>query len=134
MKILEIINLTEKLNKQLDIIIRMQKDLLKPIMTDVNYIPVLYEEYMKKISPDNKDKNKIFIAIAYLLYNPASFVKIRMEKGNLRRAIANVLHVTPSNVSIIFTDVKILITRHKGFRNDVQVMYDSLIERLKCAS
>ena len=134
MKIWETINLIEQFNKQLGVIIRMQNDLLRPVMTNVDYIPELYEEYLKIISPDNKDKNKIFIAIAYFLYNPASFVKTRMEKGNLRRAIADVLHVTPSNVSISFADVKILITKHKGFRNDVQVMYDSLKERLKCAS
>ena len=36
-----------------------------------------------------------------------------MEKGNPRKVIANVLHVTPSNVSISFADVKILIRNTK---------------------
>jgi hypothetical protein len=112
--------------------------LIKPALTDRSFIPTIYEWFKDILSyrdcpprPETPYQRKKFLFIILVLYNPGFFIGERMVMG-LRRDIS--VCIKMNEESVIFAncaDVRFIYEQYKDFKNDVDVIYQQIAERLK---
>lgn len=117
-----------------------EKELTKPVLTDLSMIPTLYKWFAEIISNRNCSgrregvtQRKKFIFIVLALYSPSALAGGKMAFG-LRECLARVLEVKAvSAISDNVANVEFIYQHYKDFRKDVDWIYTEMVERLNIA-
>ena len=98
-----------------------------PKLKDLNLIPKIYEVFEElKGKEINVNDRKEFIFVVIYLYYPNKFFGGKMPQG-LRRAITKATKVTCASViSATCTELMVLYTTYSDFRQNVDMLIDSL--------
>ena len=98
-----------------------------PKLKDLNLIPKIYKVFEDLKGKEIKvNDRKEFIFVVIYLYSPNKFFGGKMPQG-LRRAITKVTKVTCASViSATCTELMVLYTTYSDFRQNVDMLMDSL--------
>lgn len=124
--ITEKITKIKSLCKEKELIMQEMNEQTRPVKTNLEEIPSVFEKFKCVANPDCKDNIKIFIFLVFYMYSPASCVG-RSVRGGVRRKIAQLLQVTNSSVSQQFSDAKVLFDKHRGFKAETERVYALLL-------
>lgn len=126
----EILSIQEIKQKK-ESILKLEKEMCSPLLTDFSFIPIIYEwfkSYMNELNcPINplsvkhsvKQRKKFILVILYL-FAPASIVGNKMP-NRLRETIANTLGIEKhSIVSICCKDLVFSLRYYKDFKRDAE--------------
>jgi hypothetical protein len=112
-------------------------DLIKPVLTDRGFIPVIYDRFKDILSerncppyPESPYQRKKILFIIIKLYCPGLFVGMKMANG-LRSDIAKTLNIkSESVISADCTNLIFLYEHYSDFRDDVDELYKKITEGL----
>lgn len=129
-KILEL----ENIRAQKQRLEQEEKELAKPMLTDYDLIPVIYDwidELSDNDSPEmqNYDRRSYFIFIICTLICPRILVSDFFERGK-REPIAKFLCVSLSQVTNSFKTVYGWYLLYKDFQNHMDYLYGEIEKRL----
>ena len=98
-----------------------------PKLKDLNLIPKIYKVFEELKGKEIKvNDRKEFIFVVIYLYSPNKFFGGKMPQG-LRRAITKATKVTCASViSATCTELMVLYTTYSDFRQNVDMLIDSL--------
>ena len=107
--------------------------LSSPLLTDRSYIPkikeIFFEEAVSDKASSVQNRKKLIFILLYL-YAPSALAGGKMPK-NLREEINQALGVhSKSVVSNNCTDVIFLYEHYADFKKDVQLIYETIVNRL----
>lgn len=125
--------ITEKIQKILslrqlkNIAIKNEEEFTRPMKSDLSEIPHLYQRFNEVCNPERKDNKSLFVAIVVYLYCPVSFVDNYIKRKGVRKGIAKVFGLSNCSVSVYFGNAKSLILNHRGFRKEVERVYNLLM-------
>lgn len=105
---------------------KKEEENVHPQKNDLSEIPAIYEKFKKVCNKNCKDNKSIFIVIVVFLYCPVSFVDNYICGKGVRKSIAKVLGLSNSSISVYFSNAKSLILNHRGFRKEVERVYNLL--------
>ena len=113
-------------------------ELSTPIMSDLNYIPSIYQCFCDILDsrdcPGYKDSvhnRKKFIFIILFLYAPSVLAGGRMPRG-LRDKIAESVNISDKTfISPHIETVVVLYNNYKGFRKDIEYIYSEIVSHLR---
>ena len=132
-KIIEI----KSIRTQIHQLSQREKELSKPILTDLNKIPLLFEWFKEAATSrpnakwrDDVTMRKKFIFIIMLLYSPATLAGKKMKKG-LRDKLCEVLEIHgKSSVSDNLNNLVFSYQLYKYFRQDIDRIYNYITTKL----
>ena len=115
-----------------------ETELSSPILTDLKLIPEIYAWFKEIISTanihinsDNVSQRKKFLFIVLFLFAPSVLAGGRLPNG-IRAEISGVFpDVSPCVISNNIADVSFIYQQYKDFRQDIEYLYNQIIERLK---
>lgn len=97
-----------------------------PLLSDIGAINALYARFREVCDPACKDNTKIFVLLAFYIYDPVSLVTKRMVRGKVRKEIGKVLGISASAVTRHFADAKGRFSHVKTFRDEAERVYIAL--------
>ncbi len=115
-----------------------EQELSLPILTDLSLIPEIYGWFKEILSgmdcPPNLDsatQRKKFLFIVLFLFAPSVLAGGRLPNG-VRAEISGVFQdVSPCVISNNIADVSFIYQQYKDFRQDIEYLYNLIVERLK---
>ena len=115
-----------------------EQELSTPMLTDFALIPEIYSWFKEILSqldcPPNFEsvtQRKKFLFIVLFLFAPSVLAGGRLPNG-IRAKIAGVFpDVSPCVISNNIADVSFIYQQYKDFRQDIEFIYNQLLERLK---
>ena len=115
-----------------------EQELSSPVLTDFNLIPEVYSWFKEILSDTGCSPNiesvtqrKKFLFIVLFLFAPSVLAGGRLPNG-IRAEIAGVFpDVSPCVISNNITDVSFIYQQYKDFRQDIEYLYNRILERLK---
>lgn len=115
-----------------------ETELSSPILTDLKLIPEIYTWFKEilstaniHINSDNVSQRKKFLFIVLFLFAPSVLAGGRLPNG-IRAEISGVFpDVSPCVISNNIADVSFIYQQYKDFRQDIEYLYNQIIERLK---
>lgn len=115
-----------------------EQELSLPILTDLSLIPEIYgwfKEVLSKMdyppNPESVTQRKKFLFIVLFLFAPSVLAGGRLPNG-IRAEISGVFpDVSPCVISNNIADVSFIYQQYKDFRQDIEYLYNQIIERLK---
>lgn len=115
-----------------------EHELSSPILTDLSLIPKLYTWFKEILSestcPPNIEsvtQRKKFLFIILFLFAPSVLAGGRLPNG-IRAEISGVFpDVSPCVISNNIADVSFIYQRYKDFRQEIEYLYNQILERLK---
>lgn len=115
-----------------------EQELSSPVLTDFNLIPEVYSWFKEILSDTGCSPNiesvtqrKKFLFIVLFLFAPSVLAGGRLPNG-IRAEIAGVFpDVSPCVISNNITDVSFIYQQYKDFRQDIEYIYNQILERLK---
>lgn len=115
-----------------------EQELSLPILTDLSLIQELYQWFKEILSrmdcppnPDSVTQRKKFLFIILFLFAPSVLAGGRLPNG-IRAEIAHVFpDVSPCVISNNIADVSFIYQQYKDFRQDIEFIYNQVLERLK---
>lgn len=115
-----------------------EQELSSPVLTDFNLIPEVYSWFKEILSDTGCSPNiesvtqrKKFLFIVLFLFAPSVLAGGRLPNG-IRAEIAGVFpDVSPCVISNNIADVSFIYQRYKDFRQDIEYLYNRILERLK---
>lgn len=115
-----------------------EQELASPILTDLSLIPEIYDWFKELLAgmdcPPNLEsvtQRKKFLFIVLFLFAPSVLAGGRLPNG-IRAEIAGVFpDVSPCVISNNIADVSFIYQQYKDFRQDIEYLYNQIIERLK---
>ena len=106
-----------------------ERELTKPILTDLDMIPTLYG-WFKEIFCANVPQRKKFIFIILILYSPSALADGKMKRG-LRNKLAEVFGLNgKSTISDNLNGLYLSYQLYKYFRQDIHRIYIEIMNRL----
>ena len=103
-----------------------ENELSSPILTDFSLIPELYTWFKELLAgmacppnPESVTQRKKFLFIVLFLFAPSVLAGGRLPNG-IRCVISN-------NIA----DVSFIYQQYKDFRQDIEYLYNQILERLK---
>lgn len=112
-----------------------ERELTKPILTDLDMIPTLYDWFKEIISQHevfraNVPQRKKFIFIILILYSPSALADGKMKKG-LRSKLADVFGINgKSTISDNLNGLYLSYQLYKYFRQDIHRIYNEIMDRI----
>lgn len=110
-----------------------ETELSSPLLTDISLIPELYL-WFNEFAPVGKDvvlQRKKFLFIILFLFAPSVLAGGRLPNG-IRAEISKVFPgVSPCVISNNIADVSFIYQQYKDFRQDIEYLYNQIVERLK---
>lgn len=112
-----------------------ERELTKPILTDLDMIPTLYGWFKDIVSPQeifcaNVPQRKKFIFIILILYSPSALADGKMKRG-LRNKLAEVFGLNgKSAISDNLNGLYLSYQLYKYFRQDIHRIYIEIMNRL----
>ena len=115
-----------------------EQELSLPILTDLSLIPEIYGWFKEVLSemdyppnPESVTQRKKFLFIVLFLFAPSVLAGGRLPNG-IRAEIAGVFpDVSPCVISNNIADVSFIYQQYKDFRQDIEYLYNQILERLK---
>lgn len=115
-----------------------EQELSLPVLTDLSLIPEIYCWFKAILSgmdcppnPDSVTQRKKFLFIVLFLFAPSVLAGGRLPNG-IRAEIAGVFQdVSPCVISNNIADVSFIYQQYKDFRQDIEYLYNQIVERLK---
>ena len=115
-----------------------EQELSAPMLTDFALIPEIYSWFKEILSQSDCPPNfesvtqrKKFLFIVLFLFAPSVLAGGRLPNG-IRAEIASVFpDVLPCVISNNIADVSFIYQQYKDFRQDIEFIYNQLLERLK---
>lgn len=115
-----------------------EQELSEPMLTDFALIPEIYSWFKEILSQSDCPPNfesvtqrKKFLFIVLFLFAPSVLAGGRLPNG-IRAEIAGVFpDVSPCVISNNIADVSFIYQQYKDFRQDIEFIYNQLLERLK---
>ena len=115
-----------------------EQELASPILTDLSLIPEIYDWFKELLAgmdcPPNLEsvtQRKKFLFIVLFLFAPSVLAGGRLPNG-IRAEIAGVFpDVSPCVISNNIADVSFIYQQYKDFRQDIEFIYNQVLERLK---
>lgn len=115
-----------------------ERELSSALLQDTSLIPEIYSWFKDIISetdcppnPDSVMQRKKFLFIVLFLYAPSSLAGGRLPNG-IRAKLVNVFpDVSPCVISNNIADVSFIYQQYKNFRQDIEYIYNQVLERLK---
>lgn len=112
-----------------------ERELTKPILTDLDMIPTLYGWFKDIVSQQeifraNVSQRKKFIFIILILYSPSALADGKMKRG-LRNKLAEVFGLNgKSTISDNLNGLYLSYQLYKYFRQDIHRIYIEIMNRL----
>lgn len=112
-----------------------ERELTKPMLTDLDMIPTLYDWFKEIISQKetfraNVSQRKKFIFIMLILYSPNTLANGKMKRG-LRDRLVDVFGLnSKSTISDNLNGLYISYQLYKYFRQDIHRIYTEIMNRL----
>lgn len=115
-----------------------EQELSEPMLTDFALIPEIYSWFKEILSQSDCPPNfesvtqrKKFLFIVLFLFAPSVLAGGRLPNG-IRAEIAGVFpDVSPCVISNNIADVSFIYQQYKDFRQDIEFIYNLVLERLK---
>ena len=115
-----------------------EQELASPILTDLSLIPEIYDWFKELLAgmdcPPNLEsvtQRKKFLFIVLFLFAPSVLAGGRLPNG-IRAEISGVFpDVSPCVISNNIADVSFIYQQYKDFRQDIEYLYNQILERLK---
>lgn len=115
-----------------------EQALSAPMLTDFALIPEIYSWFKEILSQSDCPPNfesvtqrKKFLFIVLFLFAPSVLAGGRLPNG-IRAEIAGVFpDVSPCVISNNIADVSFIYRQYKDFRQDIEFIYNQVLERLK---
>lgn len=115
-----------------------EQELSLPILTDLSLIPEIYGWFKEVLSemdyppnPESVTQRKKFLFIVLFLFAPSVLAGGRLPNG-IRAEISGVFpDVSPCVISNNIADVSFIYQQYKDFRQDIEHLYNQILERLK---
>ena len=115
-----------------------EQELSSPVLCDTSLIPQIYSWFKEILSdtgcPPNIEsvtQRKKFLFIVLFLFAPSVLAGGRLPNG-IRAEIAGVFpDVSPCVISNNIADVSFIYQQYKDFRQDIEYLYNQILERLK---
>lgn len=115
-----------------------EQELSSPVLTDFNLIPEVYSWFKEILSDagcspniESVTQRKKFLFIVLFLFAPSVLAGGRLPNG-IRAEIAGVFpDVSPCVISNNIADVSFIYQQYKDFRQDIEYLYNKILERLK---
>lgn len=115
-----------------------EQELSAPMLTDFALIPEIYSWFKEILSQSDCPPNiesvtqrKKFLFIVLFLFAPSVLAGGRLPNG-IRAEIAVVFpDVSPCVISNNIADVSFIYQQYKDFRQDIEFIYNLVLERLK---
>ena len=115
-----------------------EQELASPILTDLSLIPEIYGWFKELFAgmdcppnPESVTQRKKFLFIVLFLFAPSVLAGGRLPNG-IRAEIAGVFpDVSPCVISNNIADVSFIYQQYKDFRQDIEYLYNQILERLK---
>lgn len=115
-----------------------EQELSLPILTDLSLIPEIYGWFKEVLSemdyppnPGSVTQRKKFLFIVLFLFAPSVLAGGRLPNG-IRAEISGVFpDVSPCVISNNIADVSFIYQQYKDFRQDIEYLYNQILERLK---
>ena len=115
-----------------------ESELSSPILSDTSMISEVYSMFCKVLSErdcpprtDNVYQRKKFLFIALFLFAPSVLAGGRLPNG-IRAELARIFpDVSPCVISNNITDVLFIYQNYKDFRQDIEYLYNKILEWLK---
>lgn len=115
-----------------------EQELSAPMLTDFALIPEIYSWFKEILSQSDCPPNfesvtqrKKFLFIVLFLFAPSVLAGGRLPNG-IRAEIAGVFpDVSPCVISNNIADVSFIYQQYKDFRQDIEYLYNKILERLK---
>ena len=115
-----------------------EQELSSPVLTDFNLITEVYSWFKEILSDTGCSPNiesvtqrKKFLFIILFLFAPSVLAGGRLPNG-IRAEIARVFpDVSPCVISNNIADVSFIYQQYKDFRQDIEYLYNKILERLK---
>ena len=115
-----------------------ENELSTPMLDDLLLIPELYSWFKELLAgiacppnPESVTQRKKFLFIVLFLFAPSVLAGGRLPNG-IRAEIAGVFpDVSPCVISNNIADVSFIYQQYKDFRQDIEYLYNQIIERLK---
>lgn len=115
-----------------------EQELSLPVLTDLSLIPEIYGWFKEILSgmdcslhPESVTQRKKFLFIVLFLFAPSVLAGGRLPNG-IRAEISGVFpDVSPCVISNNIADVSFIYQKYKDFRQDIEYLYNQIVERLK---
>ena len=115
-----------------------ENELSTPMLDDLSLIPELYSWFRELLAgmacppnPESVTQRKKFLFIVLFLFAPSVLAGGRLPNG-IRAEIAGVFpDVSPCVISNNIADVSFIYQQYKDFRQDIEYLYNQIVERLK---
>lgn len=115
-----------------------EQELSEPMLTDFALIPEIYSWFKEILSQSDCPPNfesvtqrKKFLFIVLFLFAPSVLAGGRLPNG-IRAEIAGVFpDVSPCVISNNIADVSFIYQQYKDFRQDIEFIYNQVLERMK---
>ena len=128
----------QKIKQEKELILKSEKEMCMPLLTDFSQIPVIYKWFKAFMNKRNRsfnqravDQRKEFLFVVLYLFAPASMVGYKMPNG-LRAKIAKTLHVQQHcSLSVYCEDLIFLFQNCNGFKRDIEEVLQFVCTKLK---
>lgn len=115
-----------------------EQELASPILTDLSLIPEIYDWFKELLAgidcppnPESVTQRKKFLFIVLFLFAPSVLAGGRLPNG-IRAEISGVFpDVSPCVISNNIADVSFIYQQYKDFRQDIEFIYNQVLEKLK---
>ena len=115
-----------------------EQELSSPVLTDLSLIPQIYGWFKDILAgmdfppnPESVTQRKKFLFIVLFLFAPSVLAGGRLPNG-IRAEISGVFpDVSPCVISNNIADVSFIYQQYKDFRQDIEYLYNQIVERLK---
>lgn len=115
-----------------------ERELSSALLHDVSLIPEIYVWFKDILAerpcppnPENVTQRKKFLFIVLFLFAPSVLAGGRIPNG-IRAEISHVFpDVSPCVISNNIADVSFIYQQYKNFRQDIEFIYNQVLERLK---
>ena len=115
-----------------------EQELSSPVLTDLSLIPQIYGWFKDILAgmdfppnPESVTQRKKFLFIVLFLFAPSVLAGGRLPNG-IRAEISGVFpDVSPCVISNNIADVSFIYQPYKDFRQDIEYLYNQIVERLK---
>ena len=115
-----------------------ENELTTPTLKDYSFIQVIYGWFKEIISErdcapmvDSVIQRKKFLFIILFLFAPSVLAGGRLPNG-VRAALSEVFNdLSPCVISNNLSDVVFIYQQYKDFRQDIEYLYNKILERLK---
>ena len=115
-----------------------EQELASPVLTDFKLIPEVYSWFKEILlerscppNPESVTQRKKFLFIVLFLFAPSVLAGGRLPNG-IRAEISGVFpDVSPCVISNNIADVSFIYQQYKDFRQDIEYLYNQILERLK---